>query len=92
IWHSEEIEQGQNYTGYSDPEVDKLIDENVKIVDQDERAEALGEIFSRIAEAQPYTFLYYPNDLVAVPTNLEGFIHHPRLSFYKPHEWYFVEE
>ncbi|HLR73808.1 MAG TPA: peptide-binding protein, partial [Virgibacillus sp.] len=47
IWHSEEIEQGQNYTGYSDPEVDKLIDENVKIVDQDERAEALGEIFSR---------------------------------------------
>lgn len=92
IWHSEEIEQGQNYTGYSDPEVDKLIDENVKIVDQDERAEALGEIFSRIAEAQPYTFLYYPNDLVAVPTNLEGFIHHPRLAFYKPHEWYFVEE
>ncbi|MCE7791335.1 peptide-binding protein [Salipaludibacillus sp. CUR1] len=92
IWHTEEIEQGQNYTGFSRDDVDELIDENVLIVDQDERAEALHEIFEIIAEEQPYTFLYYPNDLVAIPTNLEGFIHHPRLSYYKPHEWYFTAE
>lgn len=91
IWHSDEIEQGLNYTGFSREDVDELIDQNVYFVDQDERAEALQEIFKIIAEEQPYSFLYYPNDLWALPTNLEGFTHHPRIAYYKPHEWYFTE-
>lgn len=91
LWHSEEIEQGQNNIAYSDPAVDELIDKNVLIADEEERTEALHEIFSEIAEAQPYTFLYYPNDLKAIPTNLEGFVHHPRLAYYKTQDWYLTE-
>jgi peptide/nickel transport system substrate-binding protein len=91
IWHSEEIEAGLNNIGYARDDVDELIDKNVLIVDQDERAEALDEIFQMIAEDQPYTFLYYPNDLKVIPTNLEGFVHHPRLNFYRVQDWYYSE-
>ncbi|HLR75125.1 MAG TPA: peptide-binding protein [Virgibacillus sp.] len=92
IWHSSEIEQGLNNIGFDNEEVDKLIEESEKIVDQDERAEALHEIFEIIAEEQPYVFLYYPTRTVAMPTNLEGFTNHPRVPYYKTHEWHYVEE
>lgn len=92
LWHSREYEQGQNNVNYQNDEVDELIDENIRIVDEEERAEMLQEIFEMIAEDQPYTFLYYPNDLKAVPTNLEGFVHHPRLDFYRPQDWSLTEE
>ncbi|MCR6109601.1 peptide-binding protein [Bacillus sp. A301a_S52] len=91
IWHSKEIEAGLNNIAYARDDVDELIDQNVSIVDRDERAEALHEIFETIAEDQPYTFLYYPNDLKAIPPNLEGFVHHPRLNFYRPQDWYYSE-
>lgn len=92
LWHSKEYEQGQNNVNYRNDEVDALIESNIGIVDEEERAEVLQEIFSLIAEDQPYTFLYYPNDLKAVPTNLEGFIHHPRLDYYRPQDWYLTGE
>lgn len=92
LWHSREYEQGQNNVNYRNDEVDELIDQNVSIVDPEERAEVLQEIFAMIAEDQPYTFLYYPNDLKAIPTNLEGFVHHPRINFYRAHEWYLTGE
>ncbi len=91
IWHSDEIEQGLNSVGYSNPKVDQLIDKNIHLIDQEERKKVLEDIFVTIADEQPYTFLYYPYELTATPRHMRGFAQHPQLRFYKAHEWWLDE-
>ncbi|MDQ0257799.1 peptide/nickel transport system substrate-binding protein [Evansella vedderi] len=88
IWHSKEIENGLNRSAYRNDLVDELSDLNTTILDQDERAEVLGQIYAQIAEDQPYTFLFYPQQFVAMNKDIKGFTHHPRVDMYKVHEWW----
>jgi peptide/nickel transport system substrate-binding protein len=88
IWHSKEIELGNNMIAYSRPDLDELMDINTEIVDLEERQQVIWQIFDEIANDQPYTFLYYPNSHRAMPTDLEGFIHHPRVEQYLAHKWW----
>ncbi|MDQ0257800.1 peptide/nickel transport system substrate-binding protein [Evansella vedderi] len=88
IWHSKEIENGLNRSAYRNDRVDEISDINRSIIDQDERAELLAEAFAIIAEEQPYTFLYYPTQFVALNKDVKGFTHHPRVDMYKVNEWW----
>jgi peptide/nickel transport system substrate-binding protein len=92
IFHSKEREEGLNFVHYSNPEMDALMDENTKILDQEERAEVIKEIQAGIAEDQPYSFLYYPNDHYATPKNLNGVVFHPSNPYYNVHKWWFKTE
>lgn len=76
IWHSKEIENGLNRSAYRNDRVDEIADTNTAILDQDERAEALAEAWAIIAEEQPYTFLFYPEQFVAMNKDVKGFTHH----------------
>lgn len=59
IWHSSSIEnQGSNFVSYSNPKVDKLIDEARMISDREKRIQKLNQVFKLIAEDAPYTFLF----------------------------------
>lgn len=91
IWHSREIENGLNNISYKNDRVDELSDQNKKIIDQDERAAVIAEIYEEIANDQPYTFLYYPEQHVLLSNRVEGFTHHPRVNMYKVNEWYITE-
>lgn len=88
IWHSKEIENGLNNISYRNDRIDEISDINTTIIDQDERAELLGEAWAILAEEQPYTFLYYPNQFVALNRDVQGFTHHPRVDMYKVNEWW----
>ena len=67
IWHSESIRKGGfNFIGYENAEVDKLINEAEKIVDQDKFDALYQEIFAKIVADNPYLFLVIPNDITAV--------------------------
>ncbi|AFH63953.1 peptide ABC transporter substrate-binding protein [Paenibacillus mucilaginosus K02] len=90
IWHSAEIEHGLNTVTYKNPEVDKLIDEDLQTFDTNKRKELLGKIDALIAEDQPYTFLYSPTTTVAYPANLEGF-NPARDSLREVEKWYFTK-
>ncbi|WP_246067124.1 peptide-binding protein [Paenibacillus koleovorans] len=90
IWHSSEIEHGLNTVSYKNPEVDKLIEEDLQTFDQAKRKEILGKIDALIAEDQPYTFLYAPTTVMAYPSNLEGF-NPNRDSLKEIEKWYFVK-
>ncbi|AFC31605.1 oligopeptide ABC transporter oligopeptide-binding protein [Paenibacillus mucilaginosus 3016] len=90
IWHSAEIEHGLNNVTYKNPEVDKLIDEDLQTFDTNKRKELLGKIDALIAEDQPYTFLYSPTTTVAYPANLEGF-NPARDSLREVEKWYFTK-
>ncbi|UUZ79682.1 peptide-binding protein [Paenibacillus sp. P26] len=90
IWHSSEIETGSNYVSYKNPEVDKLIDEDLGTFDMNKRKELLAKIDALIAEDQPYTFLYSPTTTMAYPANLEGF-NPNRDSLREVEKWYFTK-
>jgi peptide/nickel transport system substrate-binding protein len=91
IWHSREIEKGLNNISYRNDRVDELAATNKQIIDQDERAAVIGEIYEILAEEQPYTFLYYPEQHILLSNRVEGFTHHPRVNMYKLNEWYVTE-
>ncbi|MFN7253518.1 MAG: peptide-binding protein [Anaerobacillus sp.] len=88
IWHSKEIENGLNNISFSNEEVDRISDLNRTILDQTERAKELAKVWEILAEEQPYTFLYYPQQHLAMNKNIKGFVHHPRVTFYRVNEWY----
>ncbi len=66
IWHSSQIEKGFNTISYSNPEVDKLLEEGRREYDTEKRKKIYWRIHELIAEDQPYTFLYVPLGLSAL--------------------------
>jgi peptide/nickel transport system substrate-binding protein len=90
-WHSaSSCERCNNHHSYSNPEVDKLIDEDLRTTDLNKRKEILAKIDALIAEDQGYTFLFAFTDTMAYPTNLEGT--NPKKSNLKDIEkWYFTK-
>ncbi len=64
IWHSSE-QTGNNFVGYANPEVDKLLVEARKTFDRKKRAEINRRIHALIHDDYPYTFLFTPSALVA---------------------------
>ncbi len=88
LWHSKERAEGLNFVHFSDPELDKLMEQNTKVLEQEERKQIIGEIQAGIAEQQPYTFLYYPNDHYALDVKLQGHVHHPSSEYYQIEKWW----
>jgi peptide/nickel transport system substrate-binding protein len=58
IWHSTQMEKGFNFVGYSNSEVDRLIEEGRTEYDRAVRTRIYREIHRLIHEDQPYTFLF----------------------------------
>lgn len=67
IWHSESMRKGGfNFIGYENAEVDELIKEAEKIVDQEKFDALYQEIFAKIVADNPYLFLVIPNSITVV--------------------------
>lgn len=67
IWHSSKTAPGEfNFVGYSNPEVDRLIDEGRRTFDREKRRAAYHRIHSLIARDRPYLFLYVADALPVV--------------------------
>ncbi|WP_159102364.1 peptide-binding protein [Caldalkalibacillus mannanilyticus] len=92
FWHSNQIEQGLNYFGYSNLEVDKLLDLNTTILNQEERKEVIYKADELVTLDQPYTFLYYPEGFIAHIPQLIGPKYSVSNTYYKIHEWWLDQE
>lgn len=88
FFHSKEIEKGLNFIGYSNPELDRLLEQQLKERDREKRKKLLGNIQVKLAEDLPYTLLFYPTEYRAMPAELEGYEFHPLHKIYKPHKWW----
>lgn len=65
LWHSGHS-SGQNYPNYSNPEVDRLIEEALRTPDP-AAAQALWKQVQALVHAdQPYTFLYWRDEIIGV--------------------------
>ncbi len=72
IWHSKEYPKGFNFIGYSNPEVDRLLEQGRSEVTQEARATVYYTLFMTIANDHPYLFLYYPDVNTAVRNTVKG--------------------
>lgn len=63
IWHSESARKGgSNFISYSNPNVDKLIDQAREELDAAKRKSMLAKVYSAVAGDYPYLFLWSPKD------------------------------
>ncbi len=72
LWHSSQLEKGHNFTGFSTPEMDKIIEDARKELDEEKRNRMYRRFHEILYENQPYTFLYTSYNLVAVHRRFEN--------------------
>lgn len=65
VWHSGH-QNAQNYTSYSNPEVDALIDQALRTADPAEAQAIWKDVQARIHADQPYTFLYWRDEIIGL--------------------------
>lgn len=63
---------GNNYSGYSNPEVDDLLTDAARINDVAERAALYGDVVERLHEDNPLIYLYRQRSLTAYSTDIAG--------------------
>jgi len=89
IWHSSKTKEGElNFIGYKNDEVDRLLVKGRSTFDIEERKRAYFRIQEILADEQPYTFLYVPNELPAVSSRVRGIEPAPAGIRYNQIKWY----
>lgn len=63
---------GNNYSGYNNPEVDRLLKSAAQTNDQAERAELYGQVIKQVQEDNPLIYLYRQRSLTAYTDNVTG--------------------
>jgi peptide/nickel transport system substrate-binding protein len=91
VWHSSKTKPGElNFIGFSNQEVDRLLEVGRSTFDIEKRKKAYFRIQEILAEEQPYTFLYVPDALPVVSARIRGVepapagIGHNQIRWYVP--------
>ncbi len=77
LFHSSSIKSGANETRYSNPIVDKLLEEARKIRIPEERKRLYQEIEKKVLEDAPCIFLYHPYERIILSEKVLGIWPHP---------------
>ena len=82
LWHSKQIPnenngQGQNYIGYKNPRIDELLSSGKTELNEAKRKVIYNELQQILAEDVPSMFIYYYNDIDAVPNQLKNYKPNP---------------
>jgi peptide/nickel transport system substrate-binding protein len=89
IWHSSKTGPKElNHIGFSNPEVDRLLDEGRGTFDLEKRKKAYFRIQEVLAEEQPYVFLFVPEALPVVHNRIRGIVPAPAGITYNFIKWY----
>jgi peptide/nickel transport system substrate-binding protein len=89
VWHSSKTAPGQlNFIGFANAEVDHLLEQGRRTLDQDERKRFYDRFQEILAEEQPYIFLYVPDILPAVAARVHGIEPAPSGIMHNFIRWY----
>jgi peptide/nickel transport system substrate-binding protein len=64
--------QSNNYSGYSDEEVDELLTRAAEQVDTEQRAKTYGKVLTQVQKDDPIVYLYRQRNLTAYSEELTG--------------------
>ena len=76
LWHSKGF---QNSTHFSDPEVDRLLDQAAGMFDTKQAAAIYTQVERMIVQEASYTFMIWPSEFAARRSNVQGFVYYPDL-------------
>lgn len=89
VWHSSKIGNGGlNFTGFSNAEVDDILDKARSTLDQQKRKELYDRFQEILHDEQPYCFLYAPQSLNIVNRRIQGIAPAPAGITYNFREWW----
>jgi peptide/nickel transport system substrate-binding protein len=89
VWHSSQTGPDQmNRTGYSNPEVDHLLEIGRATCDRQERVKYYHRIQAILAEDLPMLFLYFKEELPVVSSRFHGIKVAPAGIMYDFTKWY----
>jgi len=92
MYHSKATGTWMSTEWLLDPEIDRLIDQERKILDKAEREKVLFEIQEKIVEKCPDIFVFVMPLRCGIQNYLEGFTPRPVMSFYYYfHDWWYEE-
>lgn len=93
IWHSSKIGPRElNFIGFTNPEVDELLEKGRRTFDQQKRKAYYDRFQAILAEEQPYTFLYVSEALPVVARRFREVKTAPAGIRYNFIEWYVPEK
>lgn len=93
MWHSSQNKEGQyNFVSYSNPEVDRLLDQGRETFGEEKRRAIYWKIHAQIANDLPYIFLYSPDALIAIHKRFQGPEVAPAGIGWNFREWYVPEK
>jgi ABC-type transport system substrate-binding protein len=74
MWHSDTPEKKYpfNYTSYSNPDVDALIEQGLATPDPQAAAPIWKDLQAKIYEDQPYLFLWWRDEIVGIDNRFEN--------------------
>lgn len=73
VWHSSKTAAEElNFISYKNPEADDVLEKGRSTFNQDERKKYYDRFQEILAEDQPYTFLYVPEDLIIISSRFRG--------------------
>lgn len=92
IWHSSKTGPRElNFIGYSNPEVDRLLEQGRRVLGVDKRRPVYHRLQEILAEDVPYTFLYVPDSLPVVARRFHGIEEAPAGIMHNFNRWYVPE-
>ncbi|UCD83796.1 MAG: ABC transporter substrate-binding protein [Deltaproteobacteria bacterium] len=93
VFHSSSVPpQGANRGRYKNEEIDRLLEEGRRCLEQDSRKEIYSRIQKILAEELPYISLWYSTNVVAQTKGIQGFEIYPGGEFTSLKEVYFTQE
>jgi len=88
IFHTKQIaDGGDNYIGYSNPELDKIIDQARVTVDEEARKKLWHQVHAILHEDEPYTFLWTSRAVVFLDKRIKN-VQLTKLGLSPDVEWY----
>ncbi|HEX6940799.1 MAG TPA: ABC transporter substrate-binding protein [Longimicrobiales bacterium] len=92
MFHSARLDGPFQFAGYSNPEVDRLIDEASRLTDRAAAKPLWHRVQQILHEEQPWTFLYYTPDLYVVHERVRDVAMDVRGTFETLPRWWKVAE
>ncbi|GMW01579.1 MAG: hypothetical protein AMXMBFR84_27160 [Candidatus Hydrogenedentota bacterium] len=86
LWHSSQVENGDNYPGFVSAEMDELVEKIREEFDPEKRSALWHRVHAILHEEQPYTFFMNRLQMIAIAKRFQG-VKMYRVGFEEPQWW-----
>lgn len=90
LFHSRlaDVPESSNRSGFADPRADRLIEEGATATNDDDAAETWRDFAVLLQELQPFTFMYWREELSSTSARIQGVVMDPRGELLTMKEWW----